>query len=165
MGNSNKNTKTAYLGLDLGRVSTLCCITNNVQFFSLVTAPKTPPSKSAYELFVILRSVFSLWDIGVLGIESPPFVRNPSVFLLLSSLFGAASTAAYLYDVPVVEINNMSAKKWYTGKGNASKDMIIAKTFDLITEEFGGDIKLSQHDADAFMYATYALANTLEGEE
>lgn len=149
------------LGVDLGKVMGFCDFDGKPLDFEFVKLHGEMLEERCNRLFSHLLLRFKTRDYELVAIEQPPMVRNPVVYRQLvhyeATVFRACEDALR----PYVSFQNQEIKKWFTGKGNASKEAVVEelqkRKFLTTKPEFQtkkeGD--LWQNAYDAIMIAAY----------
>jgi len=77
------------------------------------------------------------------------FAANKSLFGMLGIIYRRAA----LYHTPVFEYKPKAIKKWATGNGNASKEMMVARA-----RELSGKNITDHNEADAYLLLMFHLS-------
>lgn len=106
----------------------------------------------------ILEFVWSEKDrIDLIAYELPHVAINAQSAIKLAHVCGMVITSASRYEIPVIGVQPSEAKKALTGKGNASKDLMIFEA----QQQFG--LSLPKDIADACGIALAGLAKYRKG--
>lgn len=98
-----------------------------------------------------IRFLVDITNPSLIVIEKPFFRGSGS--RLLTSFCGLIEMIAYRYNLIFKEVHNAEIKKFMTGKGHATKDMMINKIKEL------GYSPQDDNEADAISLALYSFKN------
>ena len=145
------------IAFDLG--STWACASNSAQvglpenvMHEVITGNR---EQKLYAFLCGLHALFDgskecPWDMVI---YERPFARGQAATRMLWGMAGVLEAVATHHGLPTLDIPPATIKLWAAGKGNATKEDMIAAAFIL---GYGGE---NEHEADAFCLLKFAEAN------